>query len=247
MIPQSSRRGLTLIEILVVVCVLGTLASIIVPALIRSKQAAKRQVCSTALSQWGRALELYTADQSDVLPRRGPRRVSMPFDWAIELGRYLGGASNGRCPAVSEDAFRHFAIDYQTKARPYTGFAFNQFITDGFVQQPPEPNVIALTEVVAFNRSQGNTVTNYFFSELTTLDFLAYEFACSIRTPKSREPCGRQNWGALRHLGGSNALFLDGRTKWFRPSQFRLARLTAPGQFQYYGPIDGPRFHPKEP
>lgn len=64
-IPQSSKQkifGMTCIEILTVVGIVGLLMGIIMPALTRARLASQQIVCASRLGQIGLAMDLYIAD-----------------------------------------------------------------------------------------------------------------------------------------------------------------------------------------
>jgi len=64
--------GFTLIELLVVISIIALLLAILLPALYRAKDQAKKTLCATNLRQWGVGLTLYAIDYDGFFPYSGP-------------------------------------------------------------------------------------------------------------------------------------------------------------------------------
>ncbi|MBN8245895.1 MAG: DUF1559 domain-containing protein [Verrucomicrobia bacterium] len=142
---RPSGRGLrafTLVELLVVMAVIATLAGLLLPALARARQRAGQTACASNLRQLGLALMQYAGDHRDqLLPTAvWDADVNANREWAFAYVRgsrdealrhgliapYLANAAAMlRCPALRYTARVLSGLD--VAGRPDSAYGYNSF------------------------------------------------------------------------------------------------------------------------
>ena len=67
-VMQAKKAGFTLIELLVVIAIIALLMGILMPAMSRVRESAKRAVCSSQVKQIGVAMAAYASDNESSMP-----------------------------------------------------------------------------------------------------------------------------------------------------------------------------------
>lgn len=76
----APRNAFTLIELLVVIAIIAILAAMLLPALARSKETAKRVVCKSNLRQLSLGITMYAGDDQEKYPAASSHLVWVPLN-----------------------------------------------------------------------------------------------------------------------------------------------------------------------
>lgn len=98
-VPHHGRRAFTIIELLVVIAIIAVLVALLLPALGKARDSARKVKCNSGLHQLSVALTTYTVDARDQLPLPNWGPVTAQRGWLYDE---TVGPSVGQ-PFVAED------------------------------------------------------------------------------------------------------------------------------------------------
>ena len=91
--PEPTRRGFTLVELLVVIGIISVLIAILMPGLTAARRHAQTVQCGAHLRSIGQAMQSYANEHKGRIPRDywyGLEYIQGHILWAEAFGKYLG-------------------------------------------------------------------------------------------------------------------------------------------------------------
>jgi type II secretory pathway pseudopilin PulG len=229
---QPRRAGGTLFDVLVVIAIIAILAAMLLPALAKAKERAKRVNCLSNLKQMGLGNFMYAQDNNGNLAGASRSYYDDNLNWMFQnyaksLGVFICPSTRNfirtnRTAAGDVIDLQHFADDKNSKGYSYENFAwwrretsgaeqtdgtsgFQQRKTESRVQTRKHRSADTLDQIYMKDHVPGPSKT------FLTLDGDNL-FVSNPTTRPNNYPDPGDNHGA----DGANANFCDGHAEWVR-------------------------------
>ena len=214
---RRSYWAFTLIELLVVIAIIAILAALLLPALSKAKDKAKKAWCLSNLHQMGFAMTFYADDYNGYIPRGGD--AGNP-EWYTLLTPFLGRQTN------EFDRAKVFLCPRYPDKRQLICFDVNAWVFSGpgdkVGTQAKVPTKLTKVQVTVDTLYIADDENGTGRPVVTTADFnqgycdfwAASELPYTIVNPTRIILNPNRRVAAARHGEGPNLLFFDAHSAW---------------------------------
>jgi prepilin-type processing-associated H-X9-DG protein/prepilin-type N-terminal cleavage/methylation domain-containing protein len=213
---STEKKAFTLLEMLMVLAIIGLLASLLLPGLTAAKARGRTTTCKNNLQQMVHALAMYESDfgflpgagDSAIITNNYPWMLPSTNSWIVRISPYVGSHSDiFSCPeyqphmnwnkSMKSDSFGYNAgggsqLHLHMDKNLGLGFGKDHFIRSTALADPAD--MIELGDLQLPNSVWFNIIS-----------------------PGHKQPIGNVNsLVPSRHSGGANMVFCDGHVQWSR-------------------------------
>ena len=240
-INKSGLAGFTLIELLVVISIIAVLMAIMMPALAKAREQARRIICGTNFRQIGLALAVYAEDNDKCLPT-GSSRLALtaaelaPFGggnarsiWASSLHIYIPSSDNDEkiwwCPSARDGAAKtsHAKLFYRYRGTyvSYQVYNMRYGINAYYFGRYDIYETNRLGRDYRIRMERVSQPSRLFLAVDTEAPDQLADLAGWLHNLESWA-CGKADALSERHSKGFNALYADGHVEWNRYEQYDI-------------------------
>jgi prepilin-type N-terminal cleavage/methylation domain-containing protein/prepilin-type processing-associated H-X9-DG protein len=194
------RRGFTLIELLVVIAIIAILASLLLPAVAKTKAKAHSIVCVNNLRQWVLAMHLYVTDHEYLPPEGTGTTLNQQTGWYVALPKQLGLGD-------------YFQMAWRTNASTPTGKSI--WICPSNPRRSNGNNLFHYCMNAHIDET-GDRDRPVRFSSIPQISSVVWLFDNGKLAARAQQ----NNVHTNLHGRGANFAFLDGRVQHFRNTEY---------------------------